>query len=33
MNTEPVVLQNCHLGGEVTSAPTQVTKQDKIFER
>ena len=33
MNTEPVVLKNCHLGGEVTSAPTQVTKQDKIFER
>ncbi|MBP5717197.1 MAG: hypothetical protein J6W69_08770 [Bacteroidales bacterium] len=33
MNTEPIVLQNCHLGGEVTSAPTQITKADKIFER
>ena len=33
MNTEPILLQNCHLGGEVTSAPTQITKSDKIFER
>ncbi len=33
MNTEPVVLQNCNLGGSVHSAPSQVTKQDKIFEK
>jgi len=31
MNTEPVVLQNCNLGGTVNSAPTQITKHDKIF--
>lgn len=33
MNTLPVVLQNCNLGGTVNSAPTQVTKNDKIFEK
>ena len=33
MNTQPVVLQNCNLGGTVNSAPTQVTKSDKIFDQ
>ena len=33
INTEPVVLQNCHLGGEMISVPSHVTKQDKLFER
>lgn len=33
MNTQPVVLQNCNLGGSVTGAPSQVTKSDNLFDR
>lgn len=31
MNTDPVVLQNCNLGGTVNGAPTQASKADKLF--
>ena len=33
MNTEPVVLQNCHIGGQVTSAPSTASKKDKVFDK
>lgn len=30
-NTDDVILRNCHLGGEVTTAPTQVTTKDNLW--
>ena len=33
MNTEPVLLQNCHIGGQVTSAPSTASQKDKVFDR
>ena len=31
-NTEDIILRNCHIGGRVTGAPTQVTEKDNIFK-
>lgn len=31
IHTEPVSLTNCHLGGMVNSAPSQVTKKDNLW--
>jgi len=32
-STLDISLKNCHLGGEVNGAPSQVTDKDKIFEK
>lgn len=32
-NAPDVTLTDCNLGGTVNSAPSQVTKSDKLFER
>lgn len=33
MNTEGIMLKNCHLGGRIDGAPSQVTKHDGLFEK
>ena len=33
MNTEDIILRNCNLGGTIDGAPSQVTKQDGLFDK
>lgn len=33
MNTEGIQLKNCHLGGRIDGAPSQVTKHDGLFDK
>ncbi|MCR5395600.1 MAG: glycoside hydrolase family 28 protein, partial [Bacteroidales bacterium] len=32
-NTEPVQLQDCHLGGTINTAPSTASKKDKVFDK